>query len=106
MCWKEPSMFIDCRLAREIDQVAARLTATPARATTTIASHLASVSPWAWSCSLGRCSCSAVVTAALAAPRLAPLARCDRGDHERRGRICPPPAEERVRAEADQERHG
>src|SRR2546423_9307646 len=67
-----------------------------------IVSHLASVSPLApcaW-------SCSAVVTATLASPRLASFPRRDRGDDERRHRIRPPPAEEGVRAESEHERHG
>src|SRR4249920_1867363 len=46
---------------------------------------------------------SAGVAAQLAAPRLAAFAQSDGRDHERGRRIGPPPSEESVRAESDEQ---
>src|SRR5581483_262747 len=57
------------------------------------------------SCSWPACSGSAGITAT-AAPALAAFSGGDGGDHERCGRVCPPPAGERVQQQTDQQRDG
>src|SRR4051794_9016650 len=47
---------------------------------------------------------SARVAAAFAAPARAAFVRGGKGDRKRRERVCPPPSEHGVRAEADEKR--